>query len=137
MQNDFDGIYDSLKDNGGARMVSGIDREEEATAFLLDMCKTMPHAPSKSMLAKLSVILADDVGEHPALIYGFEYSPMLMCEIVYIFLVTIGNVIRFFVAESDMFCGFCLCEYTDGIHKNYAPVQLEVLPTRIKEVVDK
>lgn len=135
MQDDFDGIYDSLKDNGGARMVSGIDREEEATAFLLDMCKTMPHAPNISSLANLSAIFADNVGEYPALVYGFTYSPFSMCQNVFIFLVNMEKNIRFFAIETDLFCGFCLCEYADGVHKNYGEVELKNIPTRIKEII--
>lgn len=137
MQDDFDGIYDSLKDNGGARMVSGIDREEEATAFLLDMCKTMPHAPGISSLTNLSAIFADNVGEYPALVYGFTYSPFSMCQNVFIFLVNMEKNIRFFAIETDSFCGFCLCEYADGVHKNYGEVELKNIPTRIKEIIDQ
>lgn len=115
--------------------MSGIDCEEEATSFILDMCKTMPHAPSISSLANLSAIFADNVGEYPALVYGFTYSPFSMCQNVFIFLVSIENKIRFFAVETDPFCGFCLCEYVDGGHKNYGEVELENIPTRIKEII--
>lgn len=135
MRSKFDCIYKKIKNNGGARMVSGIDREEEATALLLDMCKTMPYAPSISSLANLSAIFADNVGEYPALVYGFTYSLFPMCQNVFIFLVSIENKIRFFAVETDPFCGFCLCEYADRLHKNYGEVELENIPTRIKEII--
>lgn len=135
MQNKFDYIYKDLKDNGGARIVSGIDCEEEAASFILDMCKTMPHAPLVSTLSTLSGIFADQVGEHNALVYAFRYSPNSMCQNVFIFLVNTENEIRFFVVETDLFCGFCLCEYADGVHRNYGAVKLENIPTRINEII--
>lgn len=137
MQSKFNDIYEDLEDEGGARLVSEIDYEEDATAFLVDMCLIMSHAPHISTLSTLAGIFADHVGELHALVYGFRYSPNSMCQNAYIFLVNTKDSIRFFAIETDIFCGFCLCEYADGIHKNYGAVELAKIPTRINEIINK
>ncbi len=137
MRSKFDRIYKKIKNGGGARMVPGIDCDEKAVAFLVKICLAMPYAPSILSLESMSAIFADNVGEYPALVYGFTYSPNSMCQNVFIFLVNMGKNIRFFAIETDLFCGFCLCEYADGVHKNYGEVELKNIPTRIKEIIDQ
>lgn len=137
MRSKFDRIYKKIKNNGGERMVSGIDFNEEATAFLINTCMTMSHAPRVSTLSTLYKIYADNVGEHPALLYVFRYFPKSMCQNAFIFLVNIGKNIRFFAVETDLFCDYCLCEYADGAHRNYGEVNFVTIQARIKEIIDQ
>ena len=135
MESKFNEIYKDLKDAGGARIVNELNYKEKATAFLLDTCKKMPYAPRISTMMSLSAVFADKVGEIPALVYAFRYSPMSICQNVFIFLVEIESGIRLFAVETDLFCGFCLCEYADRLHKNYGEVELANIPTRINEII--
>lgn len=137
MRSKFDRIYKKIKNSGGARRVSGIDFNEEATAFLINLCTTMSHAPLVSTLLTLDEICAENVGEHPALVYAFRYFPKSMCQNAFIFLVNMKNKIRFFAVETDLFCDFCLCEYADGVHKNYGEVNFVTIRARIKEIIDQ
>lgn len=131
----FDSVYEKLKDDGGVRNVSGIDYEEDATAFILNMCMTMPHAPHISTLSNLTKIWTCDFGGHPAMGYLFSFFPKTMCQNAIIFLVNMGENIRFIAVETDPFCDFCLCEYENGLHTNYGPVKWEDIPIRLNEII--
>ena len=131
----FDEIYSSLEIYGGA-IFTGCMMADEAEAFLNYVCENMPYAPyvHTHMLFLVSI---ENLDGEPAILYSFKYPSNGICQNVFIFLVrTKEGKIRLFTVETS-FNGFVLCEYADGCHKNYSSVELENVPTRIKEILAK
>ena len=130
----FKEVHAKLKENG-ARIIEDI-RRDEAGEFLLELCSEMEHAPVPSTLERLRTVFVRNIGDNPAIIYSFRYIPSLMCQNVVIFLVLTEDFeIRFFAVETSI-SALVLCEYSEGKHLNYGPVELKSVPTRIKELLN-
>ena len=126
-------IYLRLKLDG-ARLVQDLSFDE-AGQFLFSVCEKIMYAPSKNMFYGLQVIVADDFGDNPVIVYGSNSIAGIVGQIVFVFLVHIINKeIRLFTVEVS--APFALCEYADGSHINYGQIELENIPASIKKIID-
>ena len=131
----FNIVYEQLKING-ARIVDGVETDE-AGRFLLEVCGGMEHAPRPYQLARLRTVFAESINNNSAIIYSFRYVAASMCQNALIFLILTEDLeIRFFTVETSV-SSFVLCEYSEGNHLNYGPVELNCVPGKIATILNK
>ena len=81
------------------------------------------------------MVAVEELDGKAAIVYAFRFCPGSICQNVYMLLVrTEEDKLRLFAVETD-YANFVLCEYIGNGHRNYGPVELTDVPTKIKEVL--
>ena len=130
----FDEQYKKLSIEDKSHKIASLF-SDELGFLLLDVCELLPHAPATSTLMHIDTAIASDLDGMPAIIYTLRHNPNSICENALIVLVkTKENKIRMFTVETHIGT-YVLCEYINGMHKNYGPAGEEVITKQIPELI--
>ena len=134
----MDEIFDKLKVEKSTRVVRAL-ADDEAGRLLIDVCNTIPHSPSMSMLRGVCLIALNSSLEEQAIDYHFGagvasnvIGSIVMIELVH----TQDSNIRLFAVEKSF--PYALCEYVGNSHRNYGQLDsLNEVSNRIRAILNK
>ena len=97
----------------------------------------MSHAPMlrSSMLHR---VIASYLVDVPIIIYELYFDRSMVCQNVLIVLVkTKSDKLRMFVVETSFGGMYMLCEYINGSHMNYGPIEIGNVISKIENILDR
>lgn len=126
--------YERLKGFGDGGHFIGNVEQDPSGAFLFELCASMSYAPRRSDIYNARGVLAIEIADAPTIWYALRPMSGAAIQYVSIFLVRLGEKIRFFSMEKSALSLF-LCEFSDGRHVNYGNTSIIECRERIAEIL--
>ena len=130
----FDVGYRRLADEGGQHKLHSL-LGDKLGLVLYEICSMQSCGPSLGSISAADMAFGSQINGVPAIVYTFYYNPRSIAENAMLVLVrTAEDRVRLFTLETHV-GKYYLCEFSEGRHMNYGPIDIEKLFEHIAKII--